>query len=99
MTDDRAPLPFARPLPPAFRRRTVTLDAGDSRPFDPDEWADALILIEDGVLELECLDGERRRFHRGHVIWLDGLPLRCLRNPGAGPAVLVAVSRWRGAVR
>jgi hypothetical protein len=93
MTDDRAPLPFARPLPPAFRRRTVTLDPGDSRPFHPDEWADSIVGVQRGTLELECHDGTRRRFGAGCVLWLTGLPLRALHNPGPEPVFLVAVCR------
>jgi len=27
------------------------------------------------------------------MLWLTGMPLRALRNPGAEPAVLVAISR------
>ena len=32
-------------------------------------------------------------FGRGDLLWLEGVPLRALHNPGAEPAVLVAVSR------
>jgi hypothetical protein len=95
MTDDRAPLPLARPVPPGFRLRTVTIDPGADRPFDPAEWAGALVQVEHGLVELEAVDGACRCFHRGHLIWLDGLPLRRLRNPGDEPAVLVAIARGR----
>ena len=93
MTDDRAPLPFARPLPPAFRHRTVRIEAGGSRPFDPAEWADTIVGVHGGTLELECHDGTRRRFDAGAILWLTGLPLRALHNPGPEPVVLVTVSR------
>jgi hypothetical protein len=32
---------------------------------------------------------------QGDVLWLTGLPLRALRNPGPDAAVLVAISRVR----
>ena len=39
------------------------------------------------------MDGRRPRFAGGAVLWLSGLPVRELRNPGSVPAVLVAVYR------
>ena len=39
--------------------------------------------------------GARGRFARGAVLSLSALPLRALRNAGAEPAVLVALSRRR----
>jgi hypothetical protein len=83
-------------MPPAFRVRTVTVDP--DRPFREVEWADALVLVERGEIELEGVSGARWRFRRGDVLWLSGLPLRALRSSGREPAVLVAVSR-RGAQR
>jgi hypothetical protein len=38
----------------------------------------------------------RRHFGCGDVLWLDGLPLRALHNPGRELAVLTAVSRCPG---
>jgi hypothetical protein len=46
-----------------------------------------------GEIEVEAVGGERRRFRRGDVLALAGLPLRTLRTPGAADTVLVAVSR------
>lgn len=81
-------------LPPAgFRFASVELEPGGTRPYEPGEWADALVVVARGELELECRDGGRRRFGCGEALWLSGLPLRALRNPGCETAVLVAVSR------
>ncbi len=77
----------------AFRRRRVTIAAGASRPYDTAEWAGALVVVERGPVELEGVSGTRRRLAEGAVLWLCGLPLRALHNPGPGPAVLVAVTR------
>jgi uncharacterized protein YxjI/quercetin dioxygenase-like cupin family protein len=84
---------LGRPLPPEFELRTVALAPGRTRPYDEHEWRDALVVVERGEIELERLTGARRRFRAGAVLWLAGLPLRALRNPGPEPAVLAAVSR------
>lgn len=80
-------------VPPAFELRFVRMDPGCRRPYDPAEWADALVVVEEGQLELECLQGGRRCFRRGDVVWLARLPLRALHNPGSLPLLLSAVSR------
>ncbi|MGI8690757.1 MAG: hypothetical protein ACR2M3_19430 [Thermomicrobiales bacterium] len=51
------------------------------------------MVIEHGQIELEHRCGDRRRFGRGDVLWLDGLRVRSVRNCDTEPAVLVAVSR------
>jgi hypothetical protein len=87
---------LGRRLPPSFELRVVTLAPGRARPFDQAEWRDALVVVERGEVELECLSGGRWRFPRGGVLWLVGLPLRALHNRGPEPVLLVAVSRRRG---
>jgi hypothetical protein len=76
-----------------FVRRQVVVDPGDRRPYEQAEWDDALVIVKRGEIDLECRAGGRMRFIAGDMLWLTGLPLRALRNPGAEPAVLVAVSR------
>ena len=78
-----------------FRRRSVVLEPGESRPSGDAEWRDALVIVERGDVELECAAGGRRRFCEGAVLWLQGIDLRVLHNVGDGPAVLLAVSRRR----
>ena len=77
----------------SFLRREVIVEPGAERPYDPGEWFDALVMVEHGEIELACHAGGLARFTRGDVLWLTGLPVRALRNPGPDPAVLVAVSR------
>jgi hypothetical protein len=77
----------------SFDVRVVELPPGGERASGAAEWRDALVLVDRGEVELDCLGGSRHRFRRGAVLSLGGLPLRTLRNPGAEPAVLVAVSR------
>lgn len=78
-----------------FDVRTIALPPGHARPYDPGEWRDALVVVGLGEVELEFAAGARRRFGCGAVLWLARLSLRTLRNPGAEPAVLVAVTRNR----
>jgi hypothetical protein len=84
---------LGRRLPPPFRLRTVAVGPGRALAFDEAEWRDALVVVERGEIELECLGGSSQRFGRGDFLCLDGLPLRTLRNPGREPALLLAVSR------
>jgi quercetin dioxygenase-like cupin family protein len=78
---------------PAFVLWAIAVAPGCERPYDEAEWRDAIVSIACGEIELESSSGRRRRVRTGDVLWLTGLPLRALRNDGAEPAVLVAVSR------
>jgi hypothetical protein len=85
-------LSFAgRSLPAAFELREIALAPGGERPYDEAEWRGALVVVERGQIELECLGGTRRRFGCGAVLWLAGLPLRSLHNRGTEPALIAAV--------
>jgi hypothetical protein len=80
-----------------FHVRRIVFAPGAERRFVEAEWRDALVVVESGKLELECSSGRRRRYGRGAMLWLIDLPLRALRNRGAVPTVLLAVSRLRTA--
>jgi hypothetical protein len=89
---------FGRRLPPGLRRRLIVIAPGRWRAYEPAEWRDAIVVVEHGEIDLEWAGadgpaGGRHRFTRGDVLWLDGLPLRALHNPGREAAVLAAVSR------
>jgi hypothetical protein len=73
--------------------RVVEIPPGGARPYDGAEWLGALVFVDRGEIELECRDGRRPRFAGGAVLWLAGLPVRHVRNPGSVPAVLVAFYR------
>ena len=92
VTDPIPPLPRGR-LPSSFERRKVVLPPGSSRPFVDEEWRDALVTVESGELELECVRGGRRRFADGAILWFSDLGLRTIRNRGTVPTVLLAISR------
>lgn len=61
------------------------------RVYDRCEWDAALVVVEQGAIELECSLGIAYRFRSGDVLVLGGLPLRALHNRGPEPAVLSAV--------
>jgi hypothetical protein len=73
--------------------REVAVAPGADRPYDEAEWRDALVLVKAGRIELCGVSGATQAFGRGDLLYLQGVPLRALRNPGTEPAVLVAVSR------
>jgi hypothetical protein len=76
-------------------RREFVVAAGDARAYDEADWHGALVVIERGSIELETTGGARRLFRSGDILWLTGLSIRALHNPGKEPAVLVAVTRRR----
>jgi predicted enzyme related to lactoylglutathione lyase len=76
-----------------FALKVVIVAPGQERRYDAAEWSDAVVVVERGELELECVSGGRRRFEAGSVLWLCGLPLRALRSTGPDPLLLVAISR------
>jgi quercetin dioxygenase-like cupin family protein len=77
----------------AFERHVVELAAGEVMPYEAACWHDAIVFVTVGDVELECTSGERHLFCTGDTLCLAPLPLRTLRNPGPGPARLLAVRR------
>jgi hypothetical protein len=91
---DRHPLSLlGTRLPPGLTRRVVIIAPHGALVYRAAQWRDALVLIEQGRIEVEHRGGGRSRLECGDVFWLDGLPVRMLRNLEAELAVLVAVSR------
>lgn len=86
-------------LPPSFTLRVVTIAPGGSRGYEPAEWADAIVVVERGRVEVCCSDGTVLRFGAGDPLWLAGLPILALRNPGEEDAVLTGVRRRRSGLR
>ena len=76
-----------------FRARAVPVAPGSERAYVEAEWRGALVLVERGEVELQCVGGGSASFRRGDVLWFTGLPVRAVYNRGAETAVLVAVSR------
>ncbi len=80
-------------LPTVFRRREVVIPAGGRLPFVDADWADALVVVASGEVDLYCDQGGSRRFGPGSLLFFVGLGLVDLRNPGVDETVLVAHSR------
>jgi hypothetical protein len=79
-----------------FRRRVVELAPDEGLRIDDDLWRDAIVFVEAGPVELECVVGGRRRFASGAVLCLRP-PVRLLRNRGSESVRLIAISRRRPA--
>jgi hypothetical protein len=84
-----------RRVPPGFQVRQIAVAPGAERTVQEGEWADALVVVERGTIELECRNGARRSFGSGDVLCLRRLRLRLLRNRGHGPVLVIAISRRR----
>ncbi|KAB1948726.1 hypothetical protein F8271_01785 [Micromonospora sp. ALFpr18c] len=94
MGDGEGPLSFLRSrLRPDLQLRVVTLPPGGVLDYDEADWRDAIVVVEQGQIELEAVGGTRQTVGCGDVLWLAALPLRALRNRGAVTATLAAVSR------
>jgi hypothetical protein len=76
-----------------FAVRAVAVAPGEELAYDEAEWRGAIVFVQRGEIELRGVSGAARSFGRGDLIWLDGVPLRALHNPGAVPAVLLAIAR------
>jgi hypothetical protein len=84
---------LGRQLPAGFAVRQVTIAGESERAYVHSEWAGALVVVEAGQIELECLSGSRASFASGAVLFFDSLPLRTLRNRRRQPAVLSSLTR------
>ena len=84
---------FRDPLPAGFSRRVFRVAPGLELGLEAGRLPHAIVVVEQGELELECRAGTCRRFGRGSMIPIARLPIAHLRSVGAGPLVLVAVSR------
>lgn len=88
-----ARLAAAPRLPAAFVRRVTELPPGDSLGYDPLDWLGAIVIVREGVVELRLASGVRRTFVARDLLWLAGLDVTELHNPGLETAALVSVRR------
>jgi hypothetical protein len=84
---------LGRALPSGVELRVMTLAPGESRAYVEADWRDALVVVEQGEIEVECQAGGRRVFAAGAVLFLTGLDLKSLHNRGFGQLVLSSVRR------
>jgi 2-methylisocitrate lyase-like PEP mutase family enzyme len=88
---------FRRPLPEGFSRRVFRVSPGLELGLELGCLPGAIVVVEQGELEIECRAGGRGRFARGSMIPIARLPVAHLRSVGPSPLVLVVV--WRARVR
>ncbi len=81
------------PLPEGFSRCVFRIAPGLALDMGWFRLPDAILVVEQGGLEIECRAGTCRRFGRGSMIPIARLPVAGLRSVGPSPLVLVAVSR------
>ena len=84
---------FRGPLRPGFTRRVFRIDVGLELGLELCRLPDAIVVVEEGELELECGSGTRRRFGPGSMIPIARVPVTHARSVGLGPLALVFVSR------
>ena len=84
---------FGDPLAEGFAMRVYRAAPGRDLGLEPAPPTDAIAVVEQGELELQCRAGACRRFGRGSMIPIARLPVARLRSVGFRPLVLVAVAR------
>jgi quercetin dioxygenase-like cupin family protein len=91
MTGGHLPTLLGRPIPESLSVVLLDIPAGGERPTHPSEWGSALVVVEEGSVEVESTSGAAGTFHRGDLLCLEWLAVRTLRNPGPEVARLVAI--------
>jgi hypothetical protein len=86
---------LGRPVPPGFVVREVVVAPGDDLAYVESDWCGCIVTVESGTIDLASPHSVRASFLTGDILWLAGLPVRALENPGPDPTVLVAISRVR----
>jgi hypothetical protein len=84
---------FRDPLPAGFSKRVFLIAPGRKVDLDARGVLDAIVLVEEGEIELECRAGMRRRFGRGSIIPITRPPVAHARSVGSDPLLLLSVSR------
>jgi hypothetical protein len=87
---------LGRSVSDKLTKQIVVLPPACTLDYDEGQWRDSLIEVECGVVTIQLRDGRATAYGAGDVFWLDGLPVRTLRNPGIGTTLLVAMSRRGG---
>ena len=91
--DDDALRLDVRPMPRWAQRRSVTIPPGETLDYRPEDWAESMLIVTTGSIELESPLGSVHPFASGSILWCQGLPIRLIRSTGEDPAVLVSISR------
>jgi mannose-6-phosphate isomerase-like protein (cupin superfamily) len=84
---------FQGPLPAGYARRVFRVAPGLELGVQPSHLRDAIMVVAQGELELECRAGTCRRFGCGSMIPIGPMSIPHVRNPGPDPLVLLVISR------
>ena len=84
---------FRDPPAEGFAMRIYRAAPGRDLGLEPAPPTDAIAVVEQGELELQCRAGACRRFGRGSMIPLARLRVARLRSVGSRPLIVVAVAR------
>jgi hypothetical protein len=79
--------------PARFSITTTTVRPAHSIDYRESDWAGAVVVVLSGRLQLECRSGERACFDEGAVLFLAGIDLRRITNPGLTLLVLRSIRR------
>jgi hypothetical protein len=92
--DDAEPFSLiGRKLSPRLRLEHIILAPGGERPADAVTRRLALVVVEQGEVELELTNRLCQRFASGAVLYTAGLRLRLLRNVGANMVLMSFLAR------
>ena len=91
--DDGEPISFLGRPALGGRVRVVVLPPADVLEYRCEQWADALVVVERGTLEVECRGGARARFRCGAMLAFAMVEPWRLHNPGDIPLVLSVLTR------
>ena len=95
MIEGDRPTLLGRRIPPSVAVRRVALAPGDVRASHPAEWADDLVVVEFGEVEVRCADGARRVYGAGSMLCLGWIEVAALANVSAESATILAIHRPR----
>jgi hypothetical protein len=96
MTDEGRPLLLGRPIPDSFPVTRLTIPPRSARVTEAELWAESLVVVQRGDVEVESAGGVRETFHPGDVLCLEWVGARVLRNNGADEAEVVSIRRFGG---
>jgi quercetin dioxygenase-like cupin family protein len=82
-----------REISPTLVKRTVELAPAAVLAYDDGSWHDTIVFVTAGEIEVQGRRDERARFGPGDILCLAPFAVRVVRNVGAEPARLLAVTR------
>ena len=91
MTDAGRAQFLGRPVPRGFGVRRISIPPGRERRSGRGEWHGAMVVLEQGAVEVVDTAGARRRFRPGDMLCLEWAGCERIVNVGADAARLLAI--------